>query len=105
MPKGANSWLSKFFGSDDTKVDYHLSRFYDEYGAHEAKNQHSDMIMRLFSTSLVGKARAWYDNLPSKSIRIWEDFESDFMKKWGDKRIKLSSSPSFTKFRNMKKSL
>jgi hypothetical protein len=70
MPKGASSWLSKFSGNDDTKVDYHLSRFYDEYGTHDEVNpQHSDVIMRLFSASLVGEARAWYDNLPSKSIK------------------------------------
>jgi hypothetical protein len=84
MPKDANSWLSKFSGSDDTKANFHLTRFYKELVFHEAQNQHSDVIMRIFSASLVGEARVWYDNLPRKSIKIWEDLENAFIKRWGD---------------------
>jgi hypothetical protein len=31
MPKKDNSWLPKFFGSDDTKDNYHLTKFYEEF--------------------------------------------------------------------------
>jgi hypothetical protein len=81
MPKCASSKLSKFSTNDVTKEDYHLSRFYDEYGTHKINPQHSYVIMRLFFSSLIGDARAWYNNLPRKSINIWEDFERDFMRK------------------------
>jgi hypothetical protein len=45
-----------------------------------------DVIMKLFSASLTGNARIWYNNLPSKSIKTWEDLENSFIKRWGDER-------------------
>jgi len=84
MPKYANTWLSKFYGSDDTKAKYHLKRFYKEFNFHEAGNQHSYVIMRIFFASLVGEDSVWYENLPRKSINISEYLESDFIKRRGD---------------------
>jgi hypothetical protein len=86
MPKNANSWLSESSSSDDTHAKFHLTRLYEEFEFHEDGNRDSDVIMRLFSTSLVGEARVWYENLPSKSIIIWEELESDFIKTWGDEK-------------------
>jgi hypothetical protein len=97
MPKGVGSWLSKFSGNNDTEVDYHLRRFYDEFGSHEVNTQHQDMIMKLFSTSLIGDAKAWYDNLPSKSIKTWEDFQNAFSRKWGDEKDQASLFSQFDK--------
>jgi hypothetical protein len=53
---------------------------------HEAENRHSNVIMKLFSASLTGNSRIWYNNLPNKSIKIWEDLENVFIKRWGDER-------------------
>jgi hypothetical protein len=49
-------------------------------------NEHPGVIMKLFSASLTGDARIWYNNLPNKSIKSWEDFENAFIRKWGDEK-------------------
>jgi hypothetical protein len=97
MPNGVDSWLSKFSGNNDTKVDYHLRKFYDDLGSHEVNLQHQDVIMKLFSASLIGDAKAWYDSLPRKSIKTWEDFENAFSKKWGDEKDKALLFSQFDK--------
>jgi hypothetical protein len=38
--------------------------------------------MKLFSASLHGEARRWYDNLPAASINSMERFEEVFLAKW-----------------------
>jgi hypothetical protein len=38
--------------------------------------------MTLFSASLNGRARRWYDNLPVASITSMELFEKVFLAKW-----------------------
>jgi hypothetical protein len=78
--------LPKFSGNGDTEAHFHLRRFYNEYGLHEAQDHHLDVIMRLFSASLVGEARVWYENLPSKSIKIWKSLEDAFIKRLGDEK-------------------
>jgi hypothetical protein len=41
-----------------------------------------DLVMKLFSASLHGEARRWYDNLPAASITTMEQFEEVFLAKW-----------------------
>jgi hypothetical protein len=41
-----------------------------------------DLVMKLFSASLHGEARRWYDNLPAASITSMELFEEVFLAKW-----------------------
>jgi hypothetical protein len=41
--------------------------------------------MKLFSTSLHGGARRWYDNLPAASITSMDLFEEIFLAKWAMK--------------------
>jgi hypothetical protein len=41
--------------------------------------------MKLFSTSLHGEAKRWYDNLPAASITSMELFEKVFFAKWAMK--------------------
>ena len=41
-----------------------------------------DLEMKLFSSSLHGEARRWYDNLPAASINSMELFEEIFLAKW-----------------------
>jgi hypothetical protein len=75
LPSKAKSWLPRFSGEDNTTSNLHLTRFYEGFELHEAGNRHSDVIMKLFSALLIGIARIWYNNLPNKSIKTWEDFE------------------------------
>jgi hypothetical protein len=56
--------------------------------------------MKISSTSLIGDDKAWYDNLPSKSIKTREDFESVFSKKWGDEK---DMTLLFSQFENIHK--
>jgi hypothetical protein len=41
-----------------------------------------DLVMKLFSASLHGEARRWYDDLPAASIDSMEHFERVFLARW-----------------------
>jgi hypothetical protein len=41
--------------------------------------------MKLFSTTLHGNARRWYDNLPTASITYMDQLEETFLMNWGMK--------------------
>jgi hypothetical protein len=60
-----------------------LNKFYDDLGLHDVNLQHQDVVMKLFSVSLVRDAKAWSNSLPSKSIKTWGDLEIAFLRKWG----------------------
>ena len=38
--------------------------------------------MKLFSSSLLGKAKEWYNYIPPETITIWEMFQNLFMKRF-----------------------
>jgi hypothetical protein len=42
-----------------------------------------DLVMKLFSATLHGNARKWYDNLPDASITTMGQLEETFLEKWG----------------------
>jgi hypothetical protein len=44
-----------------------------------------DLVMKLFSASLHGGARRWYNNLPDASINSMDHFEEVFLAKWSMK--------------------
>jgi hypothetical protein len=39
--------------------------------------------MKLFSNTLHGDAKKWYDNLPNASITSMDQFEEVFLEEWG----------------------
>ena len=41
-----------------------------------------DLVMKLFSASLHGEARRWYDNLPATSMTSMDHFEEIFLARW-----------------------
>ena len=45
--------------------------------------------MRLFVQSLEGNVRIWFRQLPTASIRNWEELTTIFKKKWGVKKDPL----------------
>ena len=54
-----------------------------------AKNlnvEHLDVMMRLFVQYLSGEARKWFKGLPNDSINYWEELETLFTQRWGEKR-------------------
>ena len=74
------------FLSFQTIVSYLLKNiffsFYDTLGLHNAQCEHENFIVRLFSFSLIGDVKQWYNNLHIKSIKTWETLENAFLKKW-----------------------
>lgn len=44
------------------------------------------MVLRLFVQSLDGEAKKWFKALPNASITTWEELETSFTQKWGEKR-------------------
>jgi hypothetical protein len=50
--------------------------------------------MKLFSATLYGEDRRWYDNLPPASITSMDQFEEIFLVRWG---LKLEDIQSLLK--------
>ena len=52
---------------------------------HPINDDVEDLEMKLFSATLHGNARKWYDDLPDASITSMDQLEENFIKKWGIK--------------------
>jgi hypothetical protein len=76
------------------EIDYHMSDFWDFFLFHPISDDAEDLAMKLFSATLHGNARKWYDNLPDASITTMEQLEETFLKRWG---IQLEDIPVLLK--------
>jgi hypothetical protein len=85
MPPKYEKWLLKFTGRDGESYDYHMSDFWDFFQLHPISDDVEDLAMKLFSATLHGNARKWYDNLPDASITSMDQLEETFLKRWGVK--------------------
>jgi hypothetical protein len=94
MPPKYEKWLPRFTGSDGERVDYHMGDFWAFFQFHPISDDAEDLAMKLFSATLHGNARKWYDNLPDASITSMEQLEETFLKRWG---IKLEDIPILLK--------
>jgi hypothetical protein len=83
MPPKYEKWLPRFTGSDGERANYHMSDFWAFFQLHHISDDAEDLVMKLFSATLFGSAREWYDNLPDASITTMEQLEETFLKKWG----------------------
>ena len=45
---------------------------------------HEDVVCQLYPYTFEGKASTWYFSLTAGSITSWNEFELDFMNKFGD---------------------
>jgi hypothetical protein len=52
--------------------------------------QHKDVVCSLFPYTFSGRASTWYFNFPPSSITSWEDFEKDFIGKFGERKTTSS---------------
>jgi hypothetical protein len=59
-----------------------MSKFWEFFQYFPISDEAEDLVMKLFSTSLHGGARRWYDNLPVASITSMDHFEEIFLAKW-----------------------
>jgi hypothetical protein len=80
LPKDFKEWLPIFSGEDLITTEDHLDSF---LRALEPYDQHEDVWMRLFSYTLVGKAKEWYDSILPGTIMNWDLFQERFTKIFG----------------------
>jgi hypothetical protein len=59
-----------------------MRRFWEFFEYFPIDDEAEDVVMKLFSASLHGEARRWYDNLPAASNNSMELFEEVFLAKW-----------------------
>jgi hypothetical protein len=83
MPPIFERWLSRFTGGDGERVDFHMDEFYSYFRLHPVNDDAKDVVMKLFSTTLHGNAKKWYDNLPNARITSMNLLEEIFLEEWG----------------------
>jgi hypothetical protein len=62
-----------------------MSNFWAFFQLHPINDDAEDLVMKLFSATLHGNARRWYDNLPAASITSMDQLEETFLISWGMK--------------------
>jgi hypothetical protein len=82
MPPRYEDFLPRFDGTDEDCPKSHMRRFFKFFQHFPVSDEAEDLVMKLFSASLHGEARRWYDNLPAASITSMEQFEEVFLAKW-----------------------
>jgi hypothetical protein len=71
-----------FAGINGECPESHMIRFWKFFEYFPIDDEAEDVVMKLFSASLHGEARRWYDDLPAASITTMEQFEEIFLAKW-----------------------
>jgi hypothetical protein len=82
MPPLYEDFLPRFAGINGECPESHMRRFWDFFQCFPISDEAEDLVMKLFSASLHGRARRWYDNLPAASITSMDLFEEVFLAKW-----------------------
>jgi hypothetical protein len=70
-----------------------MGDFWALFQIHPISDDVEDLEMKLFSATLHGNARKWYDDLPD-AITSMDQLEETFLKRWG---IKLEDIPILLK--------
>ena len=81
MPQNFDKALPKFEPNEEILVDDHLQSFYLALEGLQ-ETEHEDVVCRLFSHTLKGKAASWYFSLQKNSITNWNTFERLFRNKY-----------------------
>jgi hypothetical protein len=82
MPPHYEDFLPRFAGINGECPESHMIRFWKFFEHFPIDDEAEDVVMKLFSASLHGEARRWYDNLPPASITTMEQFEEIFLANW-----------------------
>jgi hypothetical protein len=82
MPPRYEDFLPRFAGINGECPESHMIRFWEFFEYFPIDDEAEDVVMKLFSASLHGEARRWYDDLPAASITSMEIFEEIFLAKW-----------------------
>jgi hypothetical protein len=79
VPPRYEDFLPRFAGINGECPESHMIRFWKFFEHFPIDDEAEDVVMKLFSASLHGEARRWYDNLPVASITTMEQFEEIFL--------------------------
>jgi hypothetical protein len=85
MPPKYEKWLPKFTGTDAISVEEHMSNFWVFFQLHPVSDDVEDLVMKLFSATLLDASRRWYHSLPDGSIKTMDKLEEAFLKRWSIK--------------------
>ena len=85
MPPRYEDFLPCFAGIKGECPESHMRRFWRFFQHFPIDDEAEDLVMKLFSASLHGGARRWYNNLPAASINSMDRFEEVFLAKWSMK--------------------
>jgi hypothetical protein len=96
LPKKVESWIPKFSGEDGSYGNSHWTDFCDAFQFHQSGQEHPDVFLRLFLSSLTGSAKRWINKLPKGSIKTPEDLEQAFKKDWCEKESMDSLYSQYT---------
>jgi hypothetical protein len=94
LPKDANSSLPFFLGKG-TPGNSHWTHFCDNFDFHSASQDHLDVFMSLFASSLIGDAKVWINGYPKGSIKNPEELQKAFKIRWFDSE---HSQDSFSQY-------
>jgi len=83
MPPISKRWFPKFTGGNGEGAEFHMRDFYSYFVLHRVDDDAEDVVMKLFSKTLHGDAKKWYDNLPDAGITSMDQFEEVFLEEWG----------------------
>jgi hypothetical protein len=73
------------FRGKGTPGNSHWTQFCDSFVFHLDGQDHPDVFMKLFTTSLVEEAKGWIYQLPEKSIKNIEELQRAFRVRWCDR--------------------
>jgi hypothetical protein len=82
LPKGVKSWLPSFSGKGVPSGNSHWTQFCESFEFHQTGQEHPDLFMRLFASSLTEDATTWIKSLPKGSIKTPEELEKAFKIRW-----------------------
>jgi hypothetical protein len=68
MPPRYENWLPRFTFNDGVRDEDHMDNFWAFFQLHPISDDDEDLAMNLFSTTLHGNPRKWYNDLPNTSI-------------------------------------
>jgi hypothetical protein len=80
-PLDCYGYLPCFSGENQASAERHVESFLDF--ADRFSIAHEDVIMRMFSKSLIKDTAAWFKSLRADSIGSWTEFSNVFLKYWG----------------------
>jgi hypothetical protein len=66
--------------SNGERADFHMNDFYSYFMLHPVADEAEDVVMKLFSHTLHGNAKKWYNSLPNAASPLWTSWRKFFLK-------------------------